>query len=305
MRRIFFNFAQNHHTMDSVLNHITIRELLKNKFRYATAFSDKLIITDHLGYLELFKYPCRIDAVSIFICTSGRMDCCINLKNYTVLPNTVVICRNSDIIQIISSHNLEAYAGVISTDFINELKISLWQQSIYFSPDLFMRTITDSELQLLKYFYPQLRDNICRPCKETPKIIQSLIQAFVYTIISIMDKGNQEAGTFKGTRNEQLFEKFMSLLSQYHSRERSVSFYADKMCLTSNYLSGEIKANSGKTASEWINEYVILEAKTLLMYSELSVQEISYRLNFPTQSSFGKYFKKQTGFGPMEFRKMM
>jgi len=120
-----------------------------------------------------------------------------------------------------------------------------------------------------------------------------------------MDKGNQEAGTFKGTRNEQLFEKFMSLLSQYHSRERSVSFYADKMCLTSNYLSGEIKANSGKTASEWINEYVILEAKTLLMYSELSVQEISYRLNFPTQSSFGKYFKKQTGFGPMEFRKMM
>ena len=73
--------------MDSVLNHITIRELLKNKFRYATAFSDKLIITDHLGYLELFKYPCRIDAVSIFICTSGRMDCCINLKNYTVLPN--------------------------------------------------------------------------------------------------------------------------------------------------------------------------------------------------------------------------
>ena len=291
--------------MDSVLNHITIRELLKNKFRYATAFSDKLIITDHLGYLELFKYPCRIDAVSIFICTGGRMECSINLKNYTVMPNTVVICRSSDIIQIISSHNLEAYAGVIATDFINELKISLWQQSIYFSPDLFMRTISDSELQLLKYFYPQLRDNICRPSKETPKIIQSLIQAFVYTIISIMDKGNQEAGTFKGTRNEQLFEKFMSLLSQYHSRERSVSFYADKMCLTSNYLSGEIKANSGKTASEWINEYVILEAKTLLMYSELSVQEISYRLNFPTQSSFGKYFKKQTGFGPMEFRKMM
>ncbi len=291
--------------MESVLNHITIRELLKSKFRYATAFSDKLIITDHLGYLELFKYPCRIDAVSIFICTGGRMECSINLKNYTVMPNTVVICRSSDIIQIISSHNLEAYAGVISTDFINELKISLWQQSIYFSPDLFMRKVSDDDLKLLKYYYPQLRDNINRQSKETPKIIQSLIQALVYTIISIMDNDNQEVGAFKGSRNEQLFEKFMSLLSQYHNSERSVSFYADKMCLTSNYLSGEIKANSGKTASEWINEYVILEAKTLLMYSELSVQEISYRLNFPTQSSFGKYFKKQTGIGPSEFRKMV
>ena len=290
--------------MDSILNLITIGQLLKHNFRYATAFSDKLIITDRLGYLELFKYPCRIDAVSIFICTGGSMECSINLKNYTVQPNTVVICRSSDIIQIISSKNLEAYAGVISTDFINELKISLWQQSIYFSPDLFMRKVSDDDLKLLKYYYPQLRDNINRQSKETPKIIQSLIQALVYTIVSIMDTDDREITSFKGTRNEQLFEKFMTLLSQYHNSERSVKFYADKMCLTSNYLSGEIKANSGKTASEWINEYVILEAKTLLMYSELSVQEISYRLQFPSQSAFGKYFKKQTGIGPSEFRKM-
>ncbi len=289
--------------MDSVLNHITIGELLKNKFRYATAFSDKLIITDRLGYLELFKYPCRIDAVSILICTGGSMECSINLKNYTIEKNTVLICRSSDILQIISSHNLEAYAGVIATDFINELKISLWQQSIYFSPEIFMRKISDSDLNLLIYYYPQLRDNIKRPRKETPQIIKSLIQALVYTIVSIMDDGRIDNGGFKIARNEQLFEKFMSLLSQYHSRERSVSFYADKMCLTSNYLSGEIKACSGKTALEWINDYVILEAKTLLMYTELSVQEISYRLNFPTQSAFGKYFKTQTGIGPTEFRK--
>ena len=79
----------------------------------------------------------------------------------------------------------------------------------------------------------------------------------------------------------------MTLLSQYHNSERSVQFYADRMCLTSNYLSGEVKLCSGRTALEWINDYVILEAKTLLMYTGLSVQEISLHLNFPTQSSFG------------------
>ncbi len=288
--------------MPTILTPISISDLIKQPFKYATAFGDKLIITDRLGYLELFKYPCRINAVSILICTGGRMECSINLNKYTVEKNTILICRSSDILQIISSENLEAYAGVIAPEFVNELKISLWQQSIYFSPEFFMKKISDQDLTLLRYYYPLLRENIQNARKETPNIIQSLIQAFVYTIVSIMD-GVGEGRGFKVSRNEQIFEQFMSLLSQYHNSERSVKFYADKMCLTSNYLSGEVKASSGRSALEWINDYVILEAKTLLMYTTLSVQEISYRLNFPTQSSFGKYFKKQTGVGPKDFRK--
>ena len=288
--------------MPTILTPISISDLIKQPFKYATAFGDKLIITDRLGYLELFKYPCRINAVSILICTGGRMECSINLNKYTVEKNTILICRSSDILQIISSENLEAYAGVIAPELVNELKISLWQQSIYFSPEFFMKKISDQDLTLLRYYYPLLRENIQNARKETPNIIQSLIQAFVYTIVSIMD-GVGEGRGFKVSRNEQIFEQFMSLLSQYHNSERTVQFYADKMCLTPNYLSGEIKASSGRTALEWINDYVILEAKTLLMYTTLSVQEISYRLNFPTQSSFGKYFKKQTGVGPKDFRK--
>ena len=288
--------------MPTILTPISISDLIKQPFKYATAFGDKLIITDRLGYLELFKYPCRINAVSILICTGGRMECSINLNKYTVEKNTILICRSSDILQIISSENLEAYAGVIAPELVNELKISLWQQSIYFSPEFFMKKISDQDLTLLRYYYPLLRENILNARKETPNIIQSLIQAFVYTIVSIMD-GVGEGRGFKVSRNEQIFEQFMSLLSQYHNSERTVQFYADKMCLTPNYLSGEIKASSGRTALEWINDYVILEAKTLLMYTTLSVQEISYRLNFPTQSSFGKYFKKQTGVGPKDFRK--
>ena len=288
--------------MPNILSPITIAELIKQPFTYATAYGDKLIITDRLGYLELFKYPCRIDAVSILICTGGRMECSINLTKYTVEKNTIVICRSSDILQIISSENLEAYAGVIAPELVNELKISLWSQSIYFSPEFFMKKISDDDLTLLRYYYPLIRENIRNSRKETPNIIQSLIQAFVYTIVSLMEGVGDRRG-YKASRNEQIFEQFMTLLSQYHNSERSVQFYADRMCLTSNYLSGEVKLCSGRTALEWINDYVILEAKTLLMYTGLSVQEISLRLNFPTQSSFGKYFKKQTGVSPKDFRK--
>jgi AraC-like DNA-binding protein len=63
-----------------------------------------------------------------------------------------------------------------------------------------------------------------------------------------------------------------------------------------------VKIFSGRNALEWLNEYVVLEAKLMLNYTNLTIQEISYRLNFPTQSSFGKYFRKQVGNSPKQYR---
>ena len=74
------------------------------------------------------------------------------------------------------------------------------------------------------------------------------------------------------------------------------------MALTTKYMSLMIKAYSGKSALEWLNEYVIMEARLLLDYTDLTVQEISYRLNFPTQSAFGKYFRQQVGVSPKSYR---
>ena len=94
----------------------------------------------------------------------------------------------------------------------------------------------------------------------------------------------------------------MTLLHMYHDRERSIQFYADKMCLTPKYISGMIKTYSGKCALDWINDYVVIEAKMMLRYTTMTVQEISNSLNFPTQSAFGKYFKQQVGVGPKQYR---
>lgn len=288
--------------MESLLTPITIKQLVKRKHFYATAYKDKLIIADKLSLSELFKYPCRLDAVSILICTDGKMECTINLKKYTVEKNMIVICRNCDILQILSCENLEVYAGVVSIDFINELKINFWQQNYRLAPRSTVTKITDTDKELLKHYYPLLYSNILSGSKETENIIKNLIQAFVYNIISIINISNVSVIDSTASRNEVLFDKFMNLLSQFHTKERSVRFYASEMCLTPNYLSGAVKDFSGKAALDWINEYVILEAKTLLKYSELSVQEISYKLNFPTQSAFGKYFKRLVGIGPKDFR---
>jgi AraC-like DNA-binding protein len=82
--------------------------------------------------------------------------------------------------------------------------------------------------------------------------------------------------------------------------ERSIGFYADKLCLTPKYLT--IKEMSGKLAGEWIDDYVMLEAKVLLKSTNMTVQQISERLNFTTQSHFGTYFKRLAGVSPKEYR---
>ena len=106
----------------------------------------------------------------------------------------------------------------------------------------------------------------------------------------------------KKNRQEIIFGKFITLLAQYHMSERSVTFYAEQLCITPKYFSSLVKKLSGKSAAQWIDNYVILEAKNLLKYSDMSIQEIAYRLNFSTQSFFGKYFKHQTGLSPTQYR---
>ena len=82
-----------------------------------------------------------------------------------------------------------------------------------------------------------------------------------------------------------------------------MEFYADKMCLTPKYLSKVIKEKSSKSASEWIDNYVTLEARALLKSTNMTIRQISDELNFPSQSFFGKYFKRHQGMSPKEYRK--
>lgn len=108
----------------------------------------------------------------------------------------------------------------------------------------------------------------------------------------------EQKNTVKLGRGEVIFEEFMELVRQYSKQERNVRFYARRLNITPKYLSTVSKDVSGKTAARWIDEAVILEAKSLLRYSGMSIQEIAYHLNFSTQSFFGKYFK-QHGLQPV------
>ncbi|GAA3768068.1 helix-turn-helix domain-containing protein [Flavobacterium ginsengiterrae] len=100
-----------------------------------------------------------------------------------------------------------------------------------------------------------------------------------------------------------IFQNFKILLFKDFLKQRSVEYYADSLNVTRKYLSEVIKKNSGKTASEWITEVVIQEAKVLLQNKSLTINQISDELNFQNQSAFGRFFKNHTGISPLEYRK--
>ena len=99
-----------------------------------------------------------------------------------------------------------------------------------------------------------------------------------------------------------LMQQFIREVQIYYKQERKVLFYAKRLHLSSGYLSTIVKKVSGKTATEWIDNYVILEAKAMLKSRKMNIQQVSNELNFPSQSFFGKYFKRHTGMSPKEYK---
>jgi AraC family transcriptional activator of pobA len=106
----------------------------------------------------------------------------------------------------------------------------------------------------------------------------------------------------KQTRKQELNLLFQNLVFNHYKEHRTVQYYADALFVSPKHLTETVKEVTGKTAGEWIDDAVVLEAKVLLRNHEISVAEVAGQVNFPEQSSFGKYFKKHTGLSPSEYR---
>lgn len=142
-----------------------------------------------------------------------------------------------------------------------------------------------------------------RPYKKDT--ISFIVRASIYEILAEMENYVESSGNRTITQADILFRKFIELISVMEVKSRSVSRYAEQLCVTPKYLSTVCKQISGKTAYEWINQFVITDIQRLLKYSEKSIKEISEYLNFPNTSFFGKYVKAHLGYSPKEYRKII
>ncbi|MGZ5189376.1 MAG: helix-turn-helix domain-containing protein [Flavisolibacter sp.] len=105
------------------------------------------------------------------------------------------------------------------------------------------------------------------------------------------------------TPQQILLKKFIQLVNNYYLEKRTIEEYADLLYITPNHLSQSIKAATGKNALVFINERIVTEAKSLILYTDFDMAQIAWQLNFSDPANFGKFFKRHVGTTPLEFRK--
>ncbi len=185
--------------------------------------------------------------------------------------------------------------GLSDTLFLKKLNI-FNRKSNHFIP------LNANELFSIKALYDQIERKYTSNSPFKSTIIQALLIALLLEVESLQ----QNQTTIDSDKYSQLYhltEKFKQLLATDFSKQREVTYYAEKLFVTPKYLSQVLKEQTGKTAGVLIDEIVCLEAKVLLQVNELNISQVADQLNFANPSFFGKFFKRHTGMSPVEYRK--
>ena len=266
------------------------------------------IAANSASEMEIFRFPSRLNALIIGVGTEGETSLTSNLQEFRLKKDSLFIFSPKHILQVQSNNRFKAHLIVIAPDFLKRINIDTKRMMPLFLQfgSLPCMELTHAESQSLRSFISMVEQELKGSEADfSSEIIGGLIAATIYKVGDILTHyltEHPEVDSPIHNRAEEYFRQFTELLGEHYKHERSVGFYARQLCITPKYLTTLIKRISGKSVSEWIDNYVILEAKTLLKYSNMSVQEIAYYLNFPNQSFFGSYFKRNAGMSPSQYK---
>ena len=269
------------------------------------SIGDDIILLDKPVIFSIFQYPFKMDVTAAIVCIKGTMTGSINLKPYTTTGACLVTVLPGQILEYKSiSEDFTGLFIIMSSKFTGNLMPNANERlplslSIMDNPVI---PLDEEALNAMIDYFEMLKKVV--KAKEHPyrlEVAQHLTLAFFYGIGDVLHKYTEKK---KKTHHELLMEKFLQLVQIHHEKQRELKFYADKLCLTPKHLSKVVKEVSGRSANDWIDEYVTMIAKALLKSTGMTVQQISDELNFPSQSFFGKYFKRVAGMSPREYKGM-
>lgn len=261
---------------------------------------------------QSLSHPCRLDGYMLIYCINGHIRLNVNLNEYDLKDGMAFFNIPGNLLRVnelvnTQGEGLHYFCVAMSKSFVNELKIDMNKlftegMSLLEHPSVVM----DPKEKETAGKYMELLGNLLESdMLYKREAIYSVMSSVFYMLSGIWARQAsdlRENASVATNRSRMIFDQFIKLVSQNYARHRNVGFYADKLCLTPKYLSKLIKDTSGRSAPEWIDSYVVLEAKNLLKYSNAAIKEIVYTLNFPNQSVFYKFFKARTGQTPSEYR---
>ena len=267
-------------------------------------FEDKFTLLENPAYKSLINHPVKLDSVVSIICLKGQMDGTLNLKKFEAKAPCLFIILADQILQCdYFSHDFSGLSIIMSKSFLEDSFVD-----IQVSMPLF-RSVLDNpwihlnqeELKSMIEYFVLLQRTVRR--KENPNLRETLKHLTLGFFYGTGYRFHMVQDESQKSKQDILVEKFLAIVKENYRKQRMIEFYSEKLFLTPKHLSRVIRERSGKSAGEWIGDHVMLEARALLKSTDKTIQQISDELNFPSQSFFGKYFKRRAGISPKEYRK--
>ena len=277
---------------------------------HKVVYNDFMLLDDNFDD-EVFKgfsyigSPVKLMFLSLIICVKGKMRVRVNLKDMNIGPNDVLLINPGAIIDMVVCEG-ECRMAVIHIDVDKvehkpSVKIMLQLRSIINNESVITH-LSDNALSQFVDSYKSLRRVISdEGMRFKDEVIIGSFQSLAAYWMNEIAVENEMHKNVALSRNEQLFQGFIREVQKNYMVNREVSFYASKLCITPKYLGVVVAQVSGRRPLEWIRDYVILDAKAMLLSREYSIQQISQILNFPNPSFFSKYFREAVGCSPSKF----
>ncbi|WP_333862856.1 helix-turn-helix domain-containing protein [Sphingobacterium sp.] len=220
----------------------------------------------------------------------------INAGDIAVLPpqlliDTKYLSDDAEIVTIAISLDFMAAFPMLREFVMNDQL--RWQPVVRLRED--EGSLQNELITLIKGFYDK------KPSPNKAEILRHLVMAMINMIAELYTEMPNSRNLSK-SRTHEIIDNFYQLILKHAGEQRNVNFYAEKLHLTPQYLSTFLKEKTGRSVSQWIDHMLILEAKTLLKSTNLSIKEISHALNFGETSIFCRYFKRISGVSPTSYR---
>jgi len=268
--------------------------------------SEEIIVLELAGKSDLPAGYLQ-DYFTHILCHEGTARFRMENKHYRIEKNDIAILLPANAINDIkNSRDFKATCLFVSFDLMskNNPDIGWGIKGYLFSKENPVVQLSEMDAEKCLHNFRLLKekyeDDEHRFRKE---IVKLQLQMFVMEMWNIFSKEIEKRSI--SNQKGSLFERFLQLVQQHCMEEREVYYYAGKLFITSKYLTEVCKNNSGKSASEWIQNYTTHCLIVLLQNQNLSFIEIADILNFSSQSFFSRYVRKVLGVSPSEYRRRM
>lgn len=245
--------------------------------------------------------------LSIFFVVEGSMDINIDDTDFHLPVNSQIGITHLQMFgHIRLSTPFKGYNINVSKKCLDKI----WSDSKQIPISVFMShretpvlCLQEKEVELLEGLILRIERNMDRPTHLFyGNLVINELRSFFMEFGNIMVQ-RYPTDLEPNAQKDRIIVHFIHLLREHCKTEHSVTFYANQLCITPEYLSKIMKHFSGRTVTKWIDDALLREAQILIRNKALTIQQISDILNFSDQSAFGKFFKKHFGVSPIEYRK--